>query len=124
VQRDGDLITADAQGLYVFLFACRESDLDLALSHLFTLPLGALFSSQAQDATAGGMALMLERLRGAAAHLPDYGPLLEPVAAPAPREAQPAAGAGGGAALLPVVVAVQVSARPIGRRPVREEVAA
>lgn len=136
VQRDGDLVTADAQGLYVFLFACRESDLDLALSHLFTLPLGALFSSQAQDATAGGMALVLERLRGAAAHLPDYGPLLEPVAAPAPREAQPAAGAGGGAALLPVVVAVpeeaphrgaaavQVSARPIGRRPVREEVAA
>lgn len=135
-QRDGDLVTADAQGVHVFLFACRESDIELALSHLFTLPLGALFSSQAQDVTPVGMALMLERLRGAAASLPDYGPLLEPSAAPAPRSAPIANGADERGTLLPVAVAVtgnapnhvaptvQVNARPIGRRTVRKEVAA
>ena len=125
--RDGDLVTADAQSIHVFLFACREPDLEPALGHLFTLPLGQLFSSQMSDGTASGMALMLERLSAAAQALPDYRPLLAPVA-PAARLAQAmprgaAAPAGDGVDALPAASppapgaqAPRISARPIGRR--------
>lgn len=137
VKRDGDLVTADAQGLYLFLFACRPSELERVLPHLFGLPLGQLFSSQAADANPEGMGLMLERLGSAARQLPDYGPLLGPVGgAGRPNAAlpglAPAAPEAAGAHVLPLVdavlqraahsaAAVRVSARPIARRRAEHE---
>lgn len=124
-QRDGDLVTADAQGLYVFLFACRETDLDLALAHLFALPLGQIFSSQMADSTPDGMAAMLERLEAAAPGLPDYTPLLAP-STPLPRRAEPHAtepvqGPASLATLSDMSATqssqeVRMHSRPIGRR--------
>lgn len=71
--RDGDLITADHDSIYVFLFACGESDIDTALPRLFLQPLAQLFSSQTSDSSHEGMLLMLGRLQSAAeAGLPDY----------------------------------------------------
>ncbi|OPX53813.1 BcsE family c-di-GMP-binding protein, partial [Oceanospirillum multiglobuliferum] len=35
-RRAGDVATADAAHLYVFLFACRLPDADVALGHIFT----------------------------------------------------------------------------------------
>lgn len=35
-RRTGDVVTADAAHLYVFLFACRLPDADIALRHIFT----------------------------------------------------------------------------------------
>jgi cellulose biosynthesis protein BcsE len=37
-RRAGDVATADAAHLYVFLFACRLPDADIALKHIFTVP--------------------------------------------------------------------------------------
>ncbi|PMS14968.1 cellulose biosynthesis protein BcsE [Trinickia dabaoshanensis] len=37
-RRAGDVATADAAHLYVFLFACRLPDADVALAHIFTVP--------------------------------------------------------------------------------------
>jgi cellulose biosynthesis protein BcsE len=45
VKRAGDLCTADAASVYVFLYACRENDVDTTLERLFTLPIGELFTS-------------------------------------------------------------------------------
>jgi cellulose biosynthesis protein BcsE len=44
VKRAGDLCTADAASVYVFLYACRENDVDTTLERLFTLPVGELFT--------------------------------------------------------------------------------
>ncbi|MGG1948695.1 cellulose biosynthesis protein BcsE [Trinickia sp. NRRL B-1857] len=41
-RRAGDVATADAAHLYVFLFACRLPDADVALGHIFTVPLDHL----------------------------------------------------------------------------------
>jgi cellulose biosynthesis protein BcsE len=41
-RRTGDIVTADAANLYVFLFACRLPDADIALSHIFTAPVDHL----------------------------------------------------------------------------------
>lgn len=41
-RRAGDVATADAAHLYVFLFACRLPDADIALAHIFTEPVDHL----------------------------------------------------------------------------------
>ena len=46
IKRPGDMISADNQSLYLFLFACRESDVDIALSHMFKQPLADYFEEQ------------------------------------------------------------------------------
>lgn len=76
--RDGDLVTADHDSIYVFLFACREPDVDAALSRLFTLPLTHIFQSESMDCTGVGIAAMLRELQESVRKaLPDYTPLLE-----------------------------------------------
>jgi cellulose biosynthesis protein BcsE len=127
-QRDGDLVTFDAQGLYVFLFACHEADLDHALPNLFTLPLGQLFASQISDATPGGMALLLEHLSDEAHGLPDDVGLTE-FASASPENQSPGASASDSQAPAPLAVRsttapaeqrrpepMQVRPRPIGQR--------
>ncbi len=46
LKRRGDLCTDDGHQLYVFLFACRESDLDATLDQLFLAPRTDLFASE------------------------------------------------------------------------------
>lgn len=41
-RRAGDVVTADPANLYVFLFACRLPDADIALGHIFTVPVEQL----------------------------------------------------------------------------------
>jgi len=73
VLRDGDLVSADASGIWVFLFACSAPDVPQTLSHMFTLALEQLFSAQVIDSTESGIAAVLQRLRAQAPGLPDYG---------------------------------------------------
>ncbi|MBZ0225141.1 MAG: cellulose biosynthesis protein BcsE [Comamonas sp.] len=73
VLRDGDLVSADASGIWVFLFACSAPDVPQALSHMFTLALEQLFSAQVIDSTESGIAAILQRLRAQAPGLPDHG---------------------------------------------------
>lgn len=44
IKRAGDLCGADAASVYLFLYACRENDVDATLKRLFTLPVGELFT--------------------------------------------------------------------------------
>jgi cellulose biosynthesis protein BcsE len=46
MRRPGDLCTADLDSIYVFLFACRESDITLTLERLFRLPVAELFEGE------------------------------------------------------------------------------
>jgi cellulose biosynthesis protein BcsE len=43
VKRPGDLFTADSQSVWMFLFACREPDVDITLDRVFSEPLAQLF---------------------------------------------------------------------------------
>lgn len=128
--RDGDLVSADRDSLYVFLFACREPDVDAALQRLFSAPLEHFFSSQTTDSTQPGIRAVLERLRSAVAlGLPDYSLYLEAAPAAAPGHAAqalapPATDAFSAVPALPslvptcevVAMPIHVHARPIARR--------
>lgn len=90
MSRDGDLLTADRNALYLFLFACREPDIEPALQRLFDVPLALLFTAQSTDCSALGMKAMLERLDTAARQgLPEYSSLLG-LSTPTPPAAQTA----------------------------------
>lgn len=84
--RDGDLLTADHDALYLFLFACTEADLEQALERLFAVPLDHYFFSQVHDHSPDGIATLLQPLRDSGSKtLPDYSD-----AFPSPgREAKP-----------------------------------
>lgn len=79
--RDGDLVSADTSGLWIFLFACDAPDVPRTLAHMFTLALDQLFAAQAVDHSAPGIAAALQRLRAQAPSLPDYSTQL-PAAVP------------------------------------------
>lgn len=44
MHREGDLVTVTDDCLFLFLFSCVINDLDIALSHIFQLPVAGLFS--------------------------------------------------------------------------------
>ena len=50
-RRFGDIFTADQNSVYLFLFACRESDVDSTLDRLFSVPVTELFSSRIIEPT-------------------------------------------------------------------------
>ncbi len=86
--RDGDLFTADHESVYIFLFACREPDVELALNRLFALPLAQLFASETLDSSGEGIYAMVDRLHEAVRKgLADYSNLLD--SAPQPMAPQP-----------------------------------
>ena len=89
--RDGDLLTADQHSLWIFLFACREVDVDETLTRLFAMPLNSLFSSQTSYAELSGISTQLSVLTAQEMErpLPDYGRLLVP-ARSIPRPTAPA----------------------------------
>jgi cellulose biosynthesis protein BcsE len=78
ILRHGDLLTADHDAVYVFLFACREPDVEPALKRLFALPLTQLFASDTVDCSKTGIQTMTERLQASLRKgLPDYRVLLD-----------------------------------------------
>ena len=46
LNRPGDVFTADANNILVFLFACRETDVDQVLERIFSQPVARLFESE------------------------------------------------------------------------------
>ena len=87
IARDGDLLTADENAVHVFLFACPEPDLELALSRLFACPLSILFISQVVSFTDASILGILKTLEGKIRHgLPDYTEALAMVAGAATEE--------------------------------------
>ena len=52
VKRQGDLVTADNDSLYVFLSSCDPQDIGLTFDHLFQLPISVLFSAEIRYLTA------------------------------------------------------------------------
>lgn len=85
MSRDGDLATASHSAIYVFLFACREPDIESALQRLFDVPVAQLFTAQSTDCSGTGMIALLEGLDNAARQgLPDYSSLLQPPASAIP----------------------------------------
>jgi cellulose biosynthesis protein BcsE len=85
ISRDGDLVTADDEGLSLFLFACREPDVGPTLERLFGVAASELFSliRVAPEAESISDALAALR-RGAADAVADYGAILQ---ASRPRQA-------------------------------------
>ncbi len=69
-RRAGDLVTADADAVYLFLYACREADLAAAMKSLLRLPLSELFSVESRYPTARDIAdacaALARRARGVA----------------------------------------------------------
>ena len=63
IGRDGDLVTADAQAVWLFLFACRAPDVEATLKRLFMHRLSELFSQVRVRPDADAMGRALERLR-------------------------------------------------------------
>ena len=128
-KRDGDLVSADGRALYVFMFACAESDTDAALARIFNLPPSELFGAQDVYSGLEGMRGALHRLHDALpAGAPDYSEFLQdvlpaglptPQGAPVPQQAPAPA-----PARLPqaqalheqTVPALQVHARALQRR--------
>lgn len=84
VGRHGDVVSADREGLYLFLFACREPDVAASLARIFAEPVDTLFESMS---ILPGDALILRSIDDLARQaeqegLPDYSPLLAPRAVP------------------------------------------
>jgi len=74
-KRAGDLCTSDRDHVYLFLFACRDADVDTALRHLFRLPVSELFAGEVRSPDPDSIRLALEQFRGQAGftHLSDLG---------------------------------------------------
>jgi hypothetical protein len=92
IGRDGDIVTADARGLTLFLFGCREPDVGVTLQRLFRVPPSELFSHVAVSTSAAAMRSVLQALqRRAADEVTDYSAVLQ--AAQATRPPTPSAAA-------------------------------
>lgn len=63
IGRDGDLVTADEQAVWLFLFACRAPDVEPTLKRLFSLPPSALFNQMRVRPEPDAMRRALDRLR-------------------------------------------------------------
>ena len=76
--RSGDLLTADAHSLWLFLYTCREVDLNPTIERLFSTPTTNLFSSQTTHSQLPGIALQLRLLmeENEQHPLPDYSQML------------------------------------------------
>jgi hypothetical protein len=96
-RRAGDVATADPANLYVFLFACRLPDADIALGHIFTVPVEHL-SDRVVYLAEGSIEREIQALAEANRRtpIPDYSDLFPAAPARAPlRAAQGAQGAHG-----------------------------
>lgn len=85
-KRAGDLLSADLDAVYVFLFACREQDADLTLARLFRLPVHDLFEAEDRFFSRQSVLAQLQALEQGADALPDLSVQLEQGAPPAPAD--------------------------------------
>ncbi|MBZ0093573.1 MAG: cellulose biosynthesis protein BcsE [Sulfuricellaceae bacterium] len=78
MKRPGDLCTADEESVYVFLFACRESDVGLTLDRVFRLPVPELFEGEVRYFSPETIRQAMETLTAQAADgkLTDLSPAL------------------------------------------------
>ena len=91
-RRDGDLITADASGIWLFLFGCADDDVMPALEALFTLPCSELAAHVEIATDRGEQQQVLARLRASAESAPvDYTTILRNIAPDKARQAVQAA---------------------------------
>jgi len=92
-KRAGDLCTADNDHVYLFLFACRDTDVGTALRHLFRLPVGELFAGELRNPDPDSIRLALDQFRNqnGFASLPDLSDAIakQQPATPVPRSASP-----------------------------------
>ncbi len=122
--RDGDVLTADHDALYVFLFACDQSDIDPALTRLFSAPPAELFATQALYASRDGMRVALQVIHEAARQgAPDYSSFRSTSTATAKRSMPPALAApplplqgAPTVAFAETVLTPLVQAHPLARR--------
>lgn len=76
-RRDGDVVTADAQGLVLFLFGCAPDDAMAALDALFSIPCSELARMVQIEADGTSQRQVLARLRRAADQAPlDFSTIL------------------------------------------------
>jgi len=91
-RRDGDVVSADARGLFIFLFGCPHRDVMTALESLFAIPCSELAQHVQIEPDASSQRLALARLRRATDESPaDYSAILlgiAPGARPAPVQAR------------------------------------
>lgn len=73
IKRAGDLCSADESSVYLYLYGCRESDVDLTLDRLFGLPVSELFAREERYVTERGIREAMDdfHARCAAGGLPD-----------------------------------------------------
>ncbi len=91
--RDGDVLSTDQNALYVFMFACAETDVDPALARLFSIAPSELFAGQTLFGSVDGVQAVLRALREAARKgVPDYSAYRSTRTASAPQSAAPGAG--------------------------------
>ena len=76
--RFGDIFTADQHALYLFLFACREPDVETTLDRLFKIDTADLFSSHTTQAKSDLIRKTLSHLAAEVERLetPDYSDLI------------------------------------------------
>jgi cellulose biosynthesis protein BcsE len=116
ITRRGDFFTVEPAGIAMFLYACREPDLEGTLARLLALPITELFSSVVIDTSPEGIRHIADQMADAASggRLPDY-TLYVGSSAPdtlqAPPGAEPAVNVLNGTALL---AAAQADAPPTG----------
>ncbi len=80
-RRDGDLITANVDGVCLFLFGCAADDVMAALDSLFTVPCSELAQNLQISVDAADQAAVLQSLRRAAEEAPvDYTTILRSIA--------------------------------------------
>lgn len=59
IKRDGDLVTACNDAIYVLLSSVRENDIQIALKHIFKLPVADIFQNTTIYATTGRVQMQL-----------------------------------------------------------------
>lgn len=92
IKRAGDICSSDDASVYLFLYACRESDVDKTIAQLFGLPVGELFTKEDRVFSDRAIqdAVMELDSRHRLAHYPDHSaelagpPAVKAAEAPAP----------------------------------------
>lgn len=70
IKRMGDLITADHRGIWIFLYACREPDVDATLERLHTHPLAQTFEGQIRYFSSVSIQSAIDKLESSLYNMP------------------------------------------------------
>jgi len=63
LRRPGDICTAVGDAVFLFLFACRESDVSLALDHVIELPVVELYVDQVRHSDSEDILLSIQSIK-------------------------------------------------------------